>query len=526
MSPVPSPRVAVIGGGHWGRNLVRNFHELGALAALADADPATARALAERHDVPARPVDAILADPDIEGVVIATPAETHAALATAALERRKHVFVEKPMALSTGDATKLVETAAQAGRVLMVGHLLQYHPVFLTLRELVGSGRLGRLQYLYSNRLNLGKIRREENVFWSFAPHDLSMILALVGDLPEAVQAIGVCYLHKVVADATTTHLAFANGVNAHVFVSWLHPVKEQKLVVVGDAGMAIFDDLKAWDEKLIVYPHRIDWVNGMPTPARAEGEAVAVTPAEPLKLECQHFLERIARGGRPRTDGREGLRVLQVLTAAERSMQTGARVVLGGPDPSPESVFVHPSSYVDDGCTIGAGTKIWHFSHVLEGSRIGQGCVIGQNVMIGPEVAVGDRCKIQNNVSLYRGVELEDGVFCGPSCVFTNVLTPRAEVERKDEFRITRVGRGATIGANATILCGHTIGAYSLVAAGAVVTGNVPEHALVAGVPARRIGWVSHAGERLGPDLICSRTGRRYREAGGRLREAVEAAS
>lgn len=529
MPLVPLPRVAVIGGGHWGRNLVRNFHELGALATLADANPATARLLAERHHVPARPIEAIFADPEIEGVVIVTPAETHAAVAKAALKAGKHVFVEKPMALSTTEAASLVQSAAQAGLVLMVGHLLQYHPAFLMLRELVADGRLGRLQYLYSNRLNLGKIRREENVFWSFAPHDISMILALVGDLPETVQAIGVCYLHKVVADVTTTHLAFANGVNAHIFVSWLHPFKEQKLIVVGDAGMAVFDDGKDWNEKLTVYPHRIDWMNGVPTPARAEGEAVALEPGEPLKLECRHFLERIGDGGRPRTDGPEGLRVLQVLTAAERSMQTGNRVALGGSGPRAamaENVFVHPSSYVDDGCTIGAGTKIWHFSHVLKGSRIGRDCVIGQNAMIGPDVAVGDRCKIQNNVSLYRGVELGDGVFCGPSCVFTNVLNPRAEIERKDEFRVTRVGRGATIGANATIVCGHAIGAYSLIGAGAVVTRDVPDHALMAGVPARRIGWVSHAGERLGPDLVCPRTGQRYREDAGRIAEAIDAAS
>ena len=187
-------------------------------------------------------------------------------------------------------------------------------------------------------------------------------------------------------------------------------------------------------------------------------------------------------------------------------------------------SHFVHESSYVDDGCSIGAGTRIWHFCHVLEGARIGRDCNIGQNVMIGPGVEVGDGCKIQNNVSVYPGVTLGDGVFCGPSCVFTNVVNPRAEVERKDEFRPTPVGDGATIGANATIVCGHTIGSYAFVGAGSVVTADVPAHALVVGLPARQIGWVSHAGERLGPDLVCPRTSRTYRETADGLLEEVSA--
>ena len=172
----------------------------------------------------------------------------------------------------------------------------------------------------------------------------------------------------------------------------------------------------------------------------------------------------------------------------------------------------VHESAYLDSPCDVGAGTRIWHFSHLMRDCRVGRDCVVGQNVMIGPSVVVGDRCKIQNNVSIYEGVTLEDGVFCGPSCVFTNVDNPRAEVERKDEFRPTLVRRGATIGANATIVCGHEIGAYAFIAAGAVVTRDVPAHALVAGVPARRIGWMSRAGGRLGDDLVCPVDGTRYR--------------
>jgi UDP-2-acetamido-3-amino-2,3-dideoxy-glucuronate N-acetyltransferase len=532
--PLGIPKVVVVGCGDWGRHLVRNYHRLGALGAVVDTDPVRARDHAAPAGVPVLTFEETLHRADLAAVALATPAETHAPMALSALAAGKHVFVEKPLALSVAEGKRIVECARAAGRALMVGHLLRYHPAFLELQRLIDGGRLGRLQYIYSNRLNLGRIRREENVFWSFAPHDISMILALAGEMPERVWAVGSCYLHKSLADVTTTHLAFANGINAHVFVSWLHPFKEQKLVVVGEAGMAVFDDGMPWRDKLVVYPHRIDWKSGVPTPAKAEAEAVALaTEAEPLEMECRHFLECIAAGERPRTDGGEGLRVLHVLESAQSAMRAAELPGLAEPargpgwqGPPPE-VFVHQSSYVDEGCTIGPGTRIWHFAHVLAGSRIGRDCVIGQNVMIGPDVAIGDGCKIQNNVSLYKGVTLEEGVFCGPSCVFTNVLNPRAEVERKDEFRTTHVERGATIGANATILCGHRIGAYAMVAAGAVVTRDVPPHALVAGVPARRIGWVSHAGERLDADLVCPRTGRRYRElADGRLGEITEEAA
>ncbi len=172
----------------------------------------------------------------------------------------------------------------------------------------------------------------------------------------------------------------------------------------------------------------------------------------------------------------------------------------------------IHESAYVDEGCEIGAGTRIWHFCHIIKGTKIGRNCSFGQNVMVGPNVSIGDNCKVQNNVSIYDGVTLEDNVFCGPSCVFTNVLTPRAGVERKD-FTRTLVKKGATIGANATIVCGNTLGEYCTIAAGAVVTGDVLPHALMAGVPARRMGWVSRSGDRLGEDLVCPRTGERYQE-------------
>lgn len=493
------PRVACIGAGRWGRNLVRNFHALGALAAVCDSDP-DRRALATSQfpgvAVFSR-VEDLLADRGIDAVAIATPARTHAALARAALEAGKDVFVEKPLALSVVEGQELVDLARARGRILMVGHLLWYHPAVLRLRELVQGGELGRILYVYSNRLNLGQVRREENILWSFAPHDISVILGLVGEFPDEVRAHGGSYLHRRVADVTVTWLSFPSGVRGHVFVSWLHPFKEQKLVVVGDRKMAVFDDTSP-TEKLMLYPHIIAWKNNVPVPRRAEGEPVAVDEVEPLRAECAHFLECVVRRQRPRTDGEEALKVLSVLEAAERAMDAE---MLGGArlrSAVPAGVFVHESSYVDDGVSIGEGTQVWHFSHILRNSTIGRNCRIGQNVVIGPNVRVGNNVKIQNNVSVYEGVTLEDDVFCGPSMVFTNVKNPRSEIPRRDEILPTTVRRGATLGANCTVVCGVTIGEYAFVAAGAVVTRDVPAYGLVAGNPARLAGWVCRCGHRI----------------------------
>jgi UDP-2-acetamido-3-amino-2,3-dideoxy-glucuronate N-acetyltransferase len=503
------PAVAVIGCGHWGRNLVRNFHALGALATVCDDDTGVAAACTERFGVPSLPLEAIMNTASIKAVVIATPAETHAALTLRAMAAGKHVFVEKPLALNVADGIRMGEAAEAAGRILMVGHLLRYHPAFVAIHQLVADGSLGRLRHISSSRLSLGRIRQEEDVFWSFAPHDISMILALAGRLPTSVLLRGVPCLHDRNADIATAHLDFSGGLAARIAVSWLDPVKQHRLVVIGDTAMAVFDDVEPWARKLLFYPHKILWRNGRPEALPAEPVPVPLDQAEPLSLECRHFLDCVQTGSRPQSDWREGLAVLRVLDAGRRSIDTG---MAESPEPAAApDFFVHPTAVIDDDCRIGSGTKIWFFSHVLKGSQIGTRCTIGQNVMIGPDVNVGSNCKVQNNVHIYPGVTLEDGVFCGPSCVFTNVNNPRAEIERKSEFRPTIVGRGATIGANATIVCGHRIGRYAFVAAGAVVTRDVPAHALVAGNPARRIGWMSEAGYRLGEDLICPRTGVRY---------------
>ncbi len=523
MSREHMPKVAVIGAGAWGRNLVRNYHQLGALSMVCDADEEVLSQLKKQYPL-ARTCLAyadVLSDPAVQGVVISTPAETHFSLAREALLAGKHIYVEKPLALNDREGEELIALAGDRGLTLMVGHLLQYHPVFVRLKELAVSGCLGRINYIYSHRLNLGKIRREENALWSFAPHDISMILALTGEEPESVQATGGNYLHRRIADVTTTHLAFPSGIRAHVFVSWLHPFKDQKLVVVGDRKMAVFDDTVPWPEKLLLYHHEIVWKKNVPVPAKGEPERVADIPEqEPLRLECEHFLRCIAKGTPPITDGREGLRVLRVLNASQQSLDhNGARISLlssaaaDGRAPAPAAHFAHETAVIDEGCEIGAGTKIWHFSHVLKGSRIGENCNIGQNVVIGPDVTIGRGCKIQNNVSVYKGVTLEDGVFCGPSMVFTNIINPRAEIVKMDQVRPTLVKKGATIGANATIVCGVTIGAYAFIGAGAVVTKDVLDHALCVGNPAVQIGWACACGERLAKNLKCSSCRSQYKK-------------
>jgi UDP-2-acetamido-3-amino-2,3-dideoxy-glucuronate N-acetyltransferase len=524
------PSVAVIGTGYWGKNLVRNFHQIGALRMICDKNETVLGTLQAQHpgvEIAYALTDVLKRD-DIQGVVIATPAETHFLLAREALLAGKHVYVEKPLVLNESEGRDLIEIAEKRGRVLMVGHLLQYHPAFVKLKELASSGELGRINYIYSHRLNLGKIRREENILWSFAPHDISMILSLAGDEPESIQTTGGFYLHQRIADVTTTHLDFPSGLKAHIFVSWLHPFKEQKLVVVGDRKMVVFDDTLDWPDKLLIFPHRIEWHDNIPVPVKASPERVEYPRDEPLRRECLHFLNCIVNGDKPATDGNEGLRVLKVLNASQQSLdQKGKKIYLKGTDDggnhptaasstaaeTPPGYHAHATAVIDEGCEIGGDTKIWHFSHVLKGSRIGEQCNIGQNVVIGPDVTIGKRCKIQNNISVYTGVTLEDGVFCGPSMVFTNVYNPRAEIRKMDQLRPTLIRRGATIGANATIVCGHTIGEYAFVGAGAVVTKDVISQSLVIGNPARHAGWVCRCGERLEANLQCAGCGTRYKK-------------
>lgn len=312
-------KIGVIGTGYWGKNLVRNFTELGVISAVSDTDEQMLGTLAQTYNISARftnPTDLINL-PEIDAVAIAAPAVNHYELVHAALTAGKDVFVEKPLALDVADAQRLIDLADSTNRILMVDHLLQYHPAVISLKKMIDEGKLGKLRYIYSNRLNIGKLRTEENILWSFAPHDISVILYLVEKFPKDVRAFGEAYLQDGVYDTTVTNLDFSDRLKAHIFVSWLHPFKDQKLVVIGDGGMAVFDDMSK-DQKLIFFPHKVEWIKQRPVASKADLEVIPIESKEPLREACQHFLNCIQQRKKPKTDGVEALNVLKVIAAAQ----------------------------------------------------------------------------------------------------------------------------------------------------------------------------------------------------------------
>ena len=320
--------IAVVGCGHWGKNLVRNFYELGCLASICDPDISLARKISQQYNVPSNSYQEIINNCEISGVVLAVPAPLHATLAIKAMDAGKHVYVEKPLAMNRVEAEAIIASAEENGVQLMVGHLLQYHPVFVSLKKIVKSGELGDLKYIYSNRLSFGKVRSEEDVIWSFAPHDISMILSLVGEEPEGLRAESACILQDGIADTATIHMEFGSNLKAHVAVSWLHPFKEQKLVVVGEKAMAVFDDTHSWGEKLSVIQYEVDVTGKTPSTKKSDIEYKQVEVAEPLRQECKYFIDLIKGTVVPLTDGVEGLKVLKVLESASLSLAENCTIV------------------------------------------------------------------------------------------------------------------------------------------------------------------------------------------------------
>jgi predicted dehydrogenase len=321
-------RVGVVGLGYWGPNLARNFAAIDGceLAWLCD-DSAQVRERLTGAFPDVRTsgeLDELLADPALDAVVLATPVPTHAELAARALGAGKHCFVEKPLATTVADAQRAVDAAEAAGRILMVGHLLEYHPAVTRLKELADEGELGSLYYVYGNRVNLGKLRAEENALWSLGAHDVSVVLHLVGEEPVECSAHGESYVRDGVQDVVFCYLRFPSGLLAHLHLSWLDPHKERRITVVGSKRMATFDDMRT-EGKLTVYDKGFDedassW--GEYITRAGESFSPRLANAEPLRLECEHFIECVRTGATPRSDGRSGLRVVRVLEALQRSLE------------------------------------------------------------------------------------------------------------------------------------------------------------------------------------------------------------
>ncbi|RZB29711.1 MAG: hypothetical protein SRB1_01991 [Desulfobacteraceae bacterium Eth-SRB1] len=516
-------KICVVGAGRWGKNHIKTLHELGCLAGIVEANADVRAEFKEKYpDVMtfANIRDAIRED--FDGFTVATPAETHFKIAGFIITHKRHVLVEKPLTLKASEARRLKELAEENNVNLMVGHLLLFHPAIRKIKKLIKKGKIGKLEYIYSNRLNLGTVRTEENILWSFAPHDISIFQYFIGSLPVEVISRGGAFLQPHIHDSSMTVLTYPNNIVGHIYVSWLHPFKEHRMVVIGSKGMFSYED-SSDDKNILFYEKGIDWIQGEPIKRDGPTEVIPYEKKMPLTEELKYFAKHTNGEPIKIADAQNGAEVLEILEKATESLlqDSGLRDTgLKGKDEIKKSYFVHESAVIDENVRIEKDTKIWHFSHILSGSKIGERCNIGQNVVIGSDVTVGNECKIQNNVSVYKGVTLEDGVFCGPSMVFTNIYNPRAEIRKMDQVRLTLVKKGATIGANATVICGITIGRYAFIGAGAVVTKDAPDYALMVGNPANSIGWVCECGEKLDNVLKCAVCSRQYKKGANGLVE------
>jgi len=503
---VASRHICVVGAGRWGRNHIKTLHEIGCLAGIVEADSDTRNEFQKKY--PGIKTFATIKDAikeKFDGFTVATPAETHFDIAKFIISHKKHILVEKPITLKASEARHLKELAKVNGVNLMVGHLLLFHPAIRKMKELIEKGKIGKLEYIYSNRLNLGAVRTEENILWSFAPHDISIFQYFIGKLPIEIVSRGGAFLQPHIHDSSMTVLTYPDNIVGHIFVNWLHPFKEHRIVVIGSKGMFSYED-SSNEKNILFYEKGIDWIKGEPIKRDGPTEIIPYDKNMPLTEELRYFAAHTNGAPVEIADAQNGVEVLEILEKATESLLTGGGTEVGGrrSEVRGQDFFAHETAVIDSDCNIGKGTKIWHFSHVLSNSTIGENCNIGQNVVIGPDVTIGKGCKIQNNVSVYKGVTLEDSVFCGPSMVFTNIYNPRAEIRKMDQVLPTLVKRGATLGANCTIVCGTTVGEYGFVGAGAVITRNAPDHALMLGNPARRVGWMCQCGERLTDDLDC----------------------
>ena len=492
-------QLGLIGGGYWGKNLIREFNNTKVLHTICDINEEALKNYNSLYpDINTTTNwDSVLNNKEISAVCIALPAEMHYMFTKKSLLAGKDVYVEKPITLDIKEAEELVKIAKNNNKILMVGHLLHYHPCIEKIKEIIKENKIGKVKNIVANRLNLGIFRTQENVLWSFAPHDISVILNLCDDkLPDSVLCCGKDHITKDVHDVTNSILKYKDKY-VNINVNWLNPYKEQKLSIIGEKGMLLFDDTLK-ENKLTYFPEYINFssdLNSNPQPVKNNGESIKVDLSKsPLLKECEHFIDCCINRTQPITNGQEGVRVLKVLNYLQMSLEQKKEIKCIQQE---INYFVHPTAIVDEGAEIGEGTKIWHYSHICKGSKIGKNCNIGQNVFIAGGAVIGDNCKVQNNVSVYAGVEAEDYVFFGPSCVLTNDINPRGMYSKNGEYIKTKLETGVTLGANCTIVCGNTLGKHSLIGSGAVICKNVEPYSIMVGNPGRKIGEIDEKGNR-----------------------------
>ena len=496
-------KLGLIGGGYWGKNLIREFNNTKSLHTICDINKEALKKYNELYPNVDTTTnwDDVLNNKEINCVCIALPAHMHFSFAKKSLLADKDVYVEKPITLDIKEAEELVQIAKEKNKILMVGHLLHYHPCIEKIKEIVNEGKIGKIKNIVANRLSLGIFRVQENVLWSFAPHDISVILNLCGDkLPDEVICLGKDHITKNIHDVTNSILKY-NDKYVNINVNWLNPYKEQKMSIIGEKGMILFDDTSK-ENKLTYFPEYINFssdLNSNPVPIKNNGENVEVDLSKsPLLKECEHFIECCLTRKKPITDGDEGVRVLKVLNGLQKSLESNKNIKMKNEeDHLKRNYYVHPTAIVDEGVEIGEGTKIWHYSHICKGAKIGKHCNIGQNVYFAGGAKIGDHCKIQNNVSVYAGVEAEDYVFFGPSCVLTNDINPRGMYSKAGQYIKTKLETGVTLGANCTIVCGNTLGKHSLIGSGAVICKDVESYSIMVGNPGKKIGEIDEKGNR-----------------------------